>query len=549
MEARRTSSENDTPALVAAVRDENLSLVMRLVEQGHSLHDRDKDGATALYWACSRGHANISDFLLNAGSDVNARVKWGATPLLAAADNGQEICINQLIKSHADVNAANNRGDTPLHAAAYRGYANVLCRLMEAGANPFLKNSASMTALQEAFVQRNQECVQLLQQYMDVPGFSGPISLPTPSQESTSSYTDSLVEPYKTWPYVPTPSRPRSSQIEQQTPSSSLRSPKMDNLNKFTTNSLNYCDTTRPLSDYAHSDLPQPTTQSDWKQNTEPVDSIPSFQKIHHRSLADLSVSSTSELKAEGKSGILSFDSPLLNAVSVQSKSDCQVIHSSRNSQPSSLSHNFHQEVKSETARMESIHKLKQYESHTDIQNAPIIVPRSKTSKAPTLTNNDRSITRGVASNTRPLSDPIQASVPERRSGKTKYVSGKILPGVNVSEFVETLQFQVIELQEKVIQSSAIIAQLRDQVIDVQRENNELKKENLLLRNLLHQHDPAGSDLTTRGTWESRDGEKDSTVAPELLQSVARFIDRVGPGGHGASRQAIESSECDDSPS
>lgn len=71
---------------------------------------------------------------------------------------------------HADVNAANNRGDTPLHAAAYRGYANVLCRLMEAGANPFLKNSASMTALQEAFVQRNQECVQLLQQYMDVPG-------------------------------------------------------------------------------------------------------------------------------------------------------------------------------------------------------------------------------------------------------------------------------------------------------------------------------------------------------------------------------------------
>lgn len=310
------------------------------------------------------------------------------------------------------------------------------------------------------------------------------------------------------------------------------------------------------MSDYAHSDLPQPTTQSDWKHNTEPVDSILSFQKIHHRSFVDLSaastsglkeLSSTSELKTEGKSGILSSDSPLLNAVSVQSKSGCQVIHNSRDSQPSSLSHDFHQEVKSEAPGMENTHNLKQYESHTEIQTAPIIVPRERTSKSPSLTINDRRITRGVASNTRPLSEPIQTSVPERRSGKTKYVSGKIIPGVNVSEFVEQLQFQVIELQEKVIQSSAIIAQLRDQVIDVQKENKELKTENLLLRNLLHQHDPAGSDLTTRGTWDPRDGEKHSKGAPEMLQSVARFIDRIGPEGQAVSRQATESSECDDS--
>lgn len=53
-----------------------------------SLSERDQDGATAMHFAASRGHANVLKCLLLHGGEIAAD-HWGGTPLHDAAENGE----------------------------------------------------------------------------------------------------------------------------------------------------------------------------------------------------------------------------------------------------------------------------------------------------------------------------------------------------------------------------------------------------------------------------------------------------------------------------
>lgn len=53
-----------------------------------SLSCQDRDGATALHFAASRGHYCILERLLRMGSKV-IKDYWGGTPLHDAAENGE----------------------------------------------------------------------------------------------------------------------------------------------------------------------------------------------------------------------------------------------------------------------------------------------------------------------------------------------------------------------------------------------------------------------------------------------------------------------------
>lgn len=65
-----------------------------------SLSCQDKDGATALHYAASRGHCCILEKLLQMGSKV-IRDYWGGTPLHDAAENGElEVGHNFSLQFH-----------------------------------------------------------------------------------------------------------------------------------------------------------------------------------------------------------------------------------------------------------------------------------------------------------------------------------------------------------------------------------------------------------------------------------------------------------------
>lgn len=53
-----------------------------------SLSEKDKDGATAMHFAASRGHAKVLSWLLLHGGEIVADL-WGGTPLHDAAENGE----------------------------------------------------------------------------------------------------------------------------------------------------------------------------------------------------------------------------------------------------------------------------------------------------------------------------------------------------------------------------------------------------------------------------------------------------------------------------
>lgn len=52
------------------------------------LADRDGDGATAMHFAASRGHAKVLSWLLLHGGEI-VTDSWGGTPLHDAAENGE----------------------------------------------------------------------------------------------------------------------------------------------------------------------------------------------------------------------------------------------------------------------------------------------------------------------------------------------------------------------------------------------------------------------------------------------------------------------------
>lgn len=53
-----------------------------------SLSEQDNDGATAMHFAASRGHAKVLSWLLLHGGEISADL-WGGTPLHDAAENGE----------------------------------------------------------------------------------------------------------------------------------------------------------------------------------------------------------------------------------------------------------------------------------------------------------------------------------------------------------------------------------------------------------------------------------------------------------------------------
>ncbi len=137
--------------LVQAVRDNKLSTVTELLDQGVDSNSTDSDLAdarTALYHAAVFGYSDIAKKLLDKG----AKVDLGApatrqTPLMIASFNENRDLVLLLLKAGAQVNAQDPAGDTPLTQAARRGNAELLGILIDAGADVEMRTGEGLTAL------------------------------------------------------------------------------------------------------------------------------------------------------------------------------------------------------------------------------------------------------------------------------------------------------------------------------------------------------------------------------------------------------------------
>ncbi|KAL6036600.1 hypothetical protein STEG23_016663, partial [Scotinomys teguina] len=110
----------------------------------------DQDSRTPLHWACSAGHTEIVEFLLQLGVPVNDKDDAGRSPLHIAASAGQDEIVKALLVEGAQVNAVNQNDCTPLHYAASKNRHEIAVMLLEGGANPDAKDHYEATAMHRA---------------------------------------------------------------------------------------------------------------------------------------------------------------------------------------------------------------------------------------------------------------------------------------------------------------------------------------------------------------------------------------------------------------
>ena len=149
-------TEPDDYQIFIAMRMNNFSKVIDLVDEGKGVNAVDENGVTILMAAVMRGDNGlpIVATLLNARMpkvDVNMAKANGFTALIYSIEHGPHM-MQALLRRGADPNhqltTEGMEGNTPLHLACYRGKLEHAEMLLEYGASPMQLNDAGLHPLQ-----------------------------------------------------------------------------------------------------------------------------------------------------------------------------------------------------------------------------------------------------------------------------------------------------------------------------------------------------------------------------------------------------------------
>ena len=146
----------------AAVGD--LVRVKSFITAKADVNAKNKDGTTALMYACENGRVEVVQVLLGAKADVKAKNNYGATALMRASGNGRVEVVQVLLGAKADVNAKDNYGATALMRACEKGRVEVVQVLLATKADVNAKDKDGTTALMRASKKGRVEVEKLLRQ-------------------------------------------------------------------------------------------------------------------------------------------------------------------------------------------------------------------------------------------------------------------------------------------------------------------------------------------------------------------------------------------------
>ena len=97
-----TFAQNPNEDFIAAARKGDLETIKSLLAKGIDVNTKTNYGATALSYACDRGHIEIVRVLLENGADPNAKdTFYGATPIIWAAQRGHVDVVAVLLEKGA----------------------------------------------------------------------------------------------------------------------------------------------------------------------------------------------------------------------------------------------------------------------------------------------------------------------------------------------------------------------------------------------------------------------------------------------------------------
>jgi ankyrin len=181
------ASTNGETVLMTCSRAGDARAVKALLAKGAQVNVEEKaHDQTALMWAASQRHPDVTALLIKAGADINARsrtypqtvvgeqtqrfgreelnytvLRGGSTPLLFSARSGDAASARLLLDAGANVNDALPEGMSALVVAAHSGHTDVATLLLEKGANPDAAD-AGYTALHAAVLRSDLTLVKAL---------------------------------------------------------------------------------------------------------------------------------------------------------------------------------------------------------------------------------------------------------------------------------------------------------------------------------------------------------------------------------------------------
>jgi ankyrin repeat protein len=120
---------------------------------------RTPQDESPLMLAALKGNLDLCEKLIARDADVN---KPGWAPLHYAATGAHIEVMKLLLANSAYIDAASPNGSTPLMMAAMYGNDAAVRLLLEAGADPSLKNSLGLTAIDFAQRAERKDAVNLI---------------------------------------------------------------------------------------------------------------------------------------------------------------------------------------------------------------------------------------------------------------------------------------------------------------------------------------------------------------------------------------------------
>lgn len=148
-----TDSENDEPtaSTSAACNKSTAGRTRTLRKRNCVTVKRNEKGETQLHRACIQGNVSMVRRLIDQGHPINIRDHAGWLPLHEASNHGFKEIVELLLDNKASINDKGGTscdGFTPLHDACGNGRLETVELLLERGANATVRNDLGNTPLQ-----------------------------------------------------------------------------------------------------------------------------------------------------------------------------------------------------------------------------------------------------------------------------------------------------------------------------------------------------------------------------------------------------------------
>src|SRR5438128_404900 len=117
--------------LITAIENNNIEKALSVIEAGCLLDIQDKDGCTAIMYACQNKLEQVAFKLIEAKCSLDIQDKNGETTLMYACRHKFEQAVIRLIESGCDIDKVDYRGKTAIDMAKEKEMIKMIQRIQK----------------------------------------------------------------------------------------------------------------------------------------------------------------------------------------------------------------------------------------------------------------------------------------------------------------------------------------------------------------------------------------------------------------------------------